>query len=223
MADIFNTNQVYFQYVRRICTKRKPLDCPQLISKTKRRFDLDLDTTKKILKGFLDSNLILVKNKEVSVDIMANSTRRMILAQITSYPGCYLNYLKNKLNLGTNQLIWHLSVLSEFKYIKIVEVGKIKAFGLIDTPKIDIILGCFMLKDPIRKLFAVLIENPEGKSQAELSEIMFLPRTTITYWLKHLSKMNIIENKRETRPKLYYLNEKYIKNAKSRLIRYNAL
>ncbi|MCP4764484.1 MAG: hypothetical protein GY870_22100 [archaeon] len=227
MADIYDNNQEYFQYVRKVCNRKKPLDCPQLISKTKRRFDLDLDTTKKILKGFLDSNLILVRNKQVSIDTLANTTRRRILSQVVSYPGSYINFLKKQLDIGSNQLVWHLSVLCEFKFIKMVEVGRLKAFGSIDTPEIDIILGCLMLKNSIRKLFAVLLENPEGKTQVELSEIMSMPRSTMTYWLKNLIKMNIVRIIKNKRPQKYCLNDdiidNMIENVNGRLIHYNAL
>ncbi|MCK4797057.1 MAG: winged helix-turn-helix transcriptional regulator [Spirochaetes bacterium] len=181
----------------------------QIVSKLRKQFKLNEAAVKKILKEFIDRNMIIVGVEDkMSLNILANKVRNQIYQLIEKYPGIYSNFLKKHLSLGSRQLLWHLAFLLEFNEIYSCSFGKIHAFGVADIQKINILIGFVMLKSNLRDILKLLVIRDEGLNQYELLKRLNIPKSTVNYALKKLIKRRIIEVKFDStdETKIYYLS-----------------
>lgn len=216
--------QKYFQYLRKICTKSSTPSIYQVKSKLKKKFNIDNDEIDKILKELKEDGLIQISLEYISINYLGNTVRRDIYNRIKSYPGLNINYLKKQLNLGSNQLLWHLGVLQNTQLIKSVSIGKIISFGEMDIDDSKIKFGYLLLKESIRKLIEYLIKFPHGQSEMEIAVFLYQPRSSVNYSLKKLMKMNIINRMSdESNLNLYFVNKSLIQRFEERINDYYKL
>ncbi len=209
----------YFLYIRRLCPQRTTsrINYPTLVSKMRKKFNIDEKAVKKILKKFVDDKILLVGyDDEVRVNILANENRKKILNLIIQYPGVYINFIKLKLNQNPRQLLWHLAFLVKFDYIIEHSIGKFKPYGESTIDLKCILIGFVILKDSMREIVKILFNSIDGLDSIELSETLGIPKATSVYTLKKLEKLKIVVSNKSGRRLVYFIEHTYnelIKNA----------
>jgi predicted transcriptional regulator len=195
-APFSTGNENLIRYIRSICPYKQEnaVSLHKVISKVRKHFNLTLDLAKiKIHQLIKDQILIVGFHDDVSINILANSTRNKIYNLIQRYPGLFTFKIKNWLHLGTNQTIWHLSFLVEFDYIREYSIKKVKIYGdHLSTPK-SVILGFIILKTSPRKIISLLISNPKGMLIQEIETQLARTRTNLEYTLKKLHGFHILQ------------------------------
>jgi predicted transcriptional regulator len=208
----------YFQYVRKIYNNNEVFELSDLSIKLRKQFKLNVQEYDLIIKQMGNENLIKINGFNASINLLANPVRSKIYSIISNCPGSYINSLKLLLNLDTHQIVWHLGVLNELKLIQICDIGKIKAFGLKTASREEIIIGCLLFKDSIRRIFELLLSNPQGISQSDISEKTGINRSTLAYILENLGKENLIEQTKVQPGAQFKLNEGILAIVKKRLL-----
>ena len=103
-------------------TKKKPFISineilPFLVQRLKKNPNITPYRIEVILKNLIKKRLILPKTKLVKDDILKLPKREKIYSYIISNPGVNLNQLIRALNVGSNEVIWHLNILEKFQFI----------------------------------------------------------------------------------------------------------
>jgi len=212
-----------FDYVRRVSNRKKPIFYDQLVNKIIKRFNFDRTKTISILENFIQNQLIIIEENKITLNILANPIRKKIYFLIEIYPAVNFNTLKNLLQIGSNQLLWHVSILEKFHLIKMHQFGKIIAYGLPKVPRNDVILSFLILKKSMRNLLKVLIDSPNGTTILNLVEELCQPRSNIIYSINKFQEMNIILKNEQKSPYIYELNEVFIDNIIEILKKYQIL
>ncbi|WP_371804285.1 hypothetical protein [Candidatus Lokiarchaeum ossiferum] len=185
----------YFSYIQKCCPQRseKQIYYDQLKSKLRKRFHITDDQVKELLKEFVNQNLLVVAfDDSVSINLLANEKRKHIMTFIEAYPGVYINVIKTRLHLGTNQVLWHLGFLVEFKYIQEHPFGKLKAYGLPEIPKVQIKIGFICLKTSFRHVLITLLTYPAGLSNMEIATSLNMAKNKAAYSIKELLKLGFL-------------------------------
>lgn len=186
----------YFQFIRKICPYRTDtiITLDRLLYKFKTHFNLPLEDAKQVLRIFIDQDLLQIGyNDEVNLNILANHTRKEIYSIIQEFPGIYISMIRNELELGSHQTLWHLGFLLEFNYITETKFGKIKAYSEPDIYRGRVLIGFILFKNSIRNLLETIAEFPKGISIEKLQSLSNRPRSSLHYTLKKLLKLKVIE------------------------------
>ncbi len=209
LAELENfDNQIYevFNYVRRVSNRKKPIFYDQLINKIIKRFNFNRTKTISILESFIQNQLIFIKENKISLNVIANPIRKRIITLIQLYPAINFNILKNLLQIGSNQLLWHISVLIKFHYIESHQFGKITVYSLPKVPKNEVVLSFLILKKSMRNILRFLTNKTKGTTIVELAEALHQPRSNIIYSLNKFQEMNLINKNDQKSPYIYELN-----------------
>ena len=204
--NIDPTQKSILQFIRKIITSNKVLYSDQIKSRISRKFKLSIAVVEGYLSDFVSKGYLIIDNNKFEVNILANPVRKQILDLITTYPGIYPHLIKSVLRTGTNQLIWHLSVLEINSLIKFKEFGKIKAYAIPDVPSVIITIGFVALKASSRKLLHFLCKTP-GPSRIEIMEYLQMAKSTTDYWLKKLKKLQLLITEKDGVNKHYLAKE----------------
>ena len=164
------------------------------VSKFQKKFSLTPPEAKKILKLFIEEELVDVGfDNQIRMNLLANSTRKKIFELIEDFPGVYISIIRSHLELGTNQTLWHLGFLVEFDYITETKFGKVKAYSVLDCSEEEILVGFLTLKNSLRDILILLNLFPNGISIAQLEETTQKPRSSLYYTLNKLDKWKVIQ------------------------------
>ena len=71
-------------------------------------------TLENLIDRLIQENVIVPGTRIIRRIILSNETRKDIYQIIKQYPGVNVNSIKTKLELGSNSVLWHLSVLVKF-------------------------------------------------------------------------------------------------------------
>ena len=148
-------------------------------------------------------------NNHISINILANQTRKEIYQAIKKYPGITINRLKILLNIGSHQILYHLGALLEFNQIKFIKFNRIKAFGLNSVSQDEIIIGFYLIRDNIREIILQIIYSTEMCTLSSLNNILDeISHSSLSYCLNNLLKVNLLELKLVNQKKVYFITER---------------
>ena len=218
-------NQIYevFRYVRRVSNRKKPIFYDQLINKIIKRFNFNRTKTISILESFIQNQLIYLSEDKIFLNVLANPIRKRILFLIQLYPAVNFNTIKNLLQIGSNQVLWHVSTLEKFHYIESHQFGKITLYSLPKVPKNEVILSFLILKKSMRNLLKFLTDSPNGTTILKMVEELCQPRSNIIYSLNKFQEMNIILKNEQKSPYIYELNSFFLDTVLEILKKYHTL
>ncbi|MFW9899251.1 MAG: hypothetical protein ACFFDO_08335, partial [Candidatus Thorarchaeota archaeon] len=123
LANILENEEFeVYKYVKEY-TKKKPFISineilPFLVQRLKKNPNITPYRIEVILKNLMKKSLILPKTKLVKDDILKLPKREKIYSYIISNPGVNLNQLIRAINVGSNEIIWHLNILEKFQFIR---------------------------------------------------------------------------------------------------------
>ncbi len=149
---------------------------------------------------------------------MVERPREIILREIQLNPGIHMRELQRRLKMPTGTLTYNLQVLEkEGKIYSRVEGGYRRYYALtLKRESERKIIAVLRLRTP-RRILAYLLVNP-GASQKEISEYLNISAGTLSYHMKKLVSMNIVEERKEGQIKKYWIKDEY--TVKNLLINY---
>jgi predicted transcriptional regulator len=144
--------------------------------------------------------------------VFENYTRGQIHGYIQAKPGDNYNSIKYALKLKNGTLTHHTRILEKEGLIKITRDGLLTRFYPIgvsvpEGEKLE-------LKEIQEELIDIISHHP-GITQHEISNLLQMSQTTLSYNLTNLSRNNLIREEQVGREKKYFLNpesEEYLDN-----------
>lgn len=137
-------------------------------------------------------------------DVLENENRSKIIDLIMDKPGIHFNELLRQTGLSPGNLVWHLSILEEYKVIGKKNVGQyLIYFPLYDTNpmnNIDIQLA----KSKITLQILDLIEKKPGIYGNVIAKELDLDHKTVKYHLDKLIEANLVKVEKDGRKNLLY-------------------
>ena len=86
-----------------------------------------------IIKQLIKKRVIIPGTKLMKNNIIENPTRKDIFNYIKKNPGININEIMKHLNIGSNQVLWHLSALEKFQFIRSRKISNRRIFFRIDS------------------------------------------------------------------------------------------
>lgn len=123
--------------------------------------------------------------------VLRNPTRKEIYELIRQQPGINYTSIKASLQLGSNAVLWHLSILLKFGCIQEIHYKIFTLFALPELTPNEVILPILLENDLIRGILKSLY----GKtlSVSDLVELLSVRKKKIYYHLKSLQELSIVE------------------------------
>lgn len=138
--------------------------------------------------------------------VLDQPTRYKIYGYIIGNPGAHFGLIKEELELGSGQLVYHLKQLKEAHLIYSREDGVKKRFYPADVPKPK--SGMPHFSDIQEKILGI-IKNNSGIGQKTIASSMGISRQVAGYHLKIMERKGIINKEVEGRESRYYPSGSY--------------
>jgi predicted transcriptional regulator len=133
-------------------------------------------------------------------EILENERRRKTYAVIDANPGIHLRELQRVLNIPLATLEYHLSYMTRRKIVYSETVGRHKRYYTKPLEPEDRKVLSVLRQKRMREIVLMILVNKKAKYQF-LQDHFKLPRSTLSFYLKHLVDNNIL-----TRDKIGYEN-----------------
>jgi predicted transcriptional regulator len=156
-------------------------------------------------KWALLSLFIPLYSKIKKGDLLNHPVRHRVHGYIIGNPGAHFALIKQDLNLGNGQLIYHLKRLRDANLIYSKEDGIKKRFYPFDFPRAK--TKIYILNEIQEKIFGIIQKRP-GISQKKIANSTGISRQVAGYHLTKLEEEGIIKKEVDGRKAKYYTSEK---------------
>jgi DNA-binding transcriptional ArsR family regulator len=140
-------------------------------------------------------------------ELLDQPTRYKIYGFIRGNPGAHFGLIKEDLELGSGQLVYHLKQLQEAKLIYCREDGIKKRFYPANVPKPK--SGRPQLSELQEKILGI-IKNDSGVGLKKIASSMGVSRQVAGYHLLILERKGVINKRVVNRRNKYYSSEEYV-------------
>jgi len=166
------------------------------------------DKPKKFIKILQGSNSITLGSGLVRKEILQIPLRKGIYDLIRKNPGININEMERSLNIGSNQVLWHLNSLEKFQLIKSIRIGNQKAYYNYFLKQIDLEIFFYLRKDKIKRIIDLLKDKnaQPGMSPTKISKQLNMHYNTIRKYLKILHEHRMIKFFVKNNKKVYFLD-----------------
>ncbi len=169
----------------------------------------------KIVKNLVTKQQIVLGTKLTKDDILNIDLRKKICQFIFKNPGININNIMQEFNIGSNQSLWHLNMLKDFGFIKMVEIKNQKALFHISVDSDQEKILFYFRKDNIKKIIDLLKQSSEPLKPSEMAVTLNIHYNTIKKYVDLLCKLNLIKNINGDRKKRYILNQETFNRVKN--------
>jgi len=198
-------------------TKKKPIiELRDLIdfvaNRLKSNPDFNRNKIELIIKKFIKNQKILIGKKLIKEDILKIPIRNEINNLIIQNPGININQIMIYFDIGANRALWHLELLSSFKFIRSVKYEAQKNFFPYNSnPKFDV-LNISLRNDKVKIILDFLKEQDQPMRPTLLSESLQMHYNTLKKYLELLVNLDLIKKINEDKQKGYVFNPNIDKN-----------
>jgi predicted transcriptional regulator len=143
-----------------------------------------------VINKLIQDKVIVPGSRLVRQVLLRNDTRKNIYNLIKGFPGININSIKKTLTLGSNVVMWHLSVLLKFGCIQEVVYKTTSLFALPKLTAKEAILHSLLRKGLIRTILRQL--EAGRKSLVDLEKETGEDKSKIFYNLRNLEEFRVI-------------------------------
>ncbi len=122
---LIESDKVIEQHVRAIVEKNNTISLQLLVDQVSRDLKrvpyLNKKDVEKTIKKMIQDFEIFIGPKPLNDEIIENLDRKLILSYIVQNPSMTLEELSNSLGIHKDKLVWHLTFLEKFQFIKPVK------------------------------------------------------------------------------------------------------
>jgi predicted transcriptional regulator len=172
--------------------------------------NINLRGIEEVLRILVKKKLLVEGSKLTKNDILKNDKRKKIYDYILKNPGTYFNRIVKSLELSNHVVIWHLSMLLKFNYIKTEKIDNHEIYFEFNFNLKNIKFNYFTSKDKSKQIIDYLKNNDIGITKTKISTDLKLHINTAIKYLDFLENFNVITRKILSKKTLYFLNEEFI-------------
>jgi predicted transcriptional regulator len=160
----------------------------------------------KILWSLIKKRIVVPGSKLSQDTILDNPTRGQIYDFVTKNPGSYYREIMKNLDIGSNEVIWHIDILLKFGFIRYAEIEDRKIF-FNAAVRNDYDTEIYFLGDKkINEIIQYLVQNIEGSTRTQISNDLSMHYNTVVKNLEKLEKIELIIRSDEYDTAFYRLN-----------------
>ncbi len=162
-----------------------------LIKLARRTIGAERVAIENAIDRLIQDKVIVPGSRITTKIILRNSTRRQIYMLLKQNPGLNVNSIKKALDLGSNSVLWHLSVLLKFGCIQRINYKASFLFALPKLTPTEILFQFVIRKELIRDIFKIL--DSQVISIPSIEEKLGVYKANISYNLKILQDLSFIQ------------------------------
>jgi len=171
--------------------------------------NINIRGIEEILKSLVEKKLLVEGSKLYKDDLLKNHKRRQIFEFIYENPGTYFNKIVRNLNFSNHVVIWHISMLLKFNFIKAELIENHEVYFEFKFNLKNSKLKYFTSKDRSKRIIEYLKTNDIGISKTKISTDLKIHINTMSKYLDFLEKLNVVIKKNLSKKILYFLNEEF--------------
>ncbi|MHA2037027.1 MAG: hypothetical protein ACW98X_11365 [Promethearchaeota archaeon] len=175
--------------------------------------NINLRGIEEVLKSLLNKSLLVEGSKLTRNDILKNVKRKKIYDFIEKNPGTYFNRIVKSLEMSNHVVIWHLSMLLKFNYIKTEEIDNHEIYFEFEFNLKTIKFTYYTSKEKSRQIIDYLKNNDIGITKTKISSDLKIHINTTIKYLDFLEDFNVVTRKNLSNKTLYFLNEDFIESS----------
>lgn len=207
--------KVVLEIIQKYLDKNRVLDIDKMVPYIQSRLrekSINLTTygIQLILKSLQEKKMIVRASKMTQDDVLKNEKRRKIHNFIQNYPGTHFNRIVSKLKISNHVVVWHLSILLKFEFIKKERIENRDVYYTPDVDKSKAHKLHYVYKPKSQKIINYLKLNDLGASKTQISSDLNMHINTVNKYLKILKKIDVIIKAKHSNANLFFLKEKEI-------------
>ena len=187
--------QAVINIAKEIAEQNKIVKMEKLFNTSKKRLGINSQKLKFILKYLFDNKILIEDSKIIKSEALSNENRAEIFKFIKKYPGVNFSALKNNVlpesNLGTGQIIWHLEILMNFRYINKMTFKKYTLYLPYEMAPEQALLY-FLLRDRINRKIIKILNDKGSMKQADIPQAINESKGNIYYHIKTLNEEKLL-------------------------------
>ena len=219
MSSMDNAESVVLELVEEYLTKKTYFSIRDIISYINNRVrynpNINENRIELILKDLIKRRVIIPGTRLMKNNIIEHPKRNEIFNYIKKNPS-NINEIMRALNIGSNQVLWHLSCLEKFQFIRSKQINNQKIFFKFDSnPKLDP-LYYYLKKEIVQKIINFIKKENKAFKITEIATGLKKNHSTIKKYLYILIDLELIKIEKEKNRNIFKLDlEKYSKARKS--------
>ena len=187
--------QAVINIAKELVDKNKIVKLEKLFNIAKKRLGINTQGLNYILKYLLDNKILIEGSKIIKSEALSNENRMVIFKFIKKYPGVNFSALKNNVlpesNLGTGQIIWHLEILMNFRYINKINFKNFTLYLPYEMAP-EQALCYFLLRNRINRKIIKILNNKGSMKQADIPQAINESKGNVYYHIKLLNKEKLL-------------------------------
>jgi len=212
MSTPENVESVVLGLVKEYLSKKTFFSIREIIefvnNRVKRNPNINRNRIELILKALIKKRVILPGTKLMKDNIVENPTRNKILGYIRKNPGININEIMKKQNIGSNQVLWHLSALEKFQFIRSRKIGNRKIFFKINSNQELDDVFYYLRVDIVQEIIQFMRKKKIAVKITDIADGLKKNHNTIKKYLDILGNLRLIIIEKEKTRSVYKLNMK---------------
>ena len=214
-VDLLPQERVVFDIVQDYLNKNRQFDIDNLIpyiSYYLRRTSINLnyEGIRDVLSSLVKKKFLIEGSKLTHDDVLKNDKRKKIYNHILKSPGIYFTKLVNDLGYSNHVVVWHLSILIKFNFIKKRILDKHEIFFDSSIELQDAKLNFYITLKKSKMIINFLRKGNTGMTKSTLSRELKMHPNTISKYIRILQKFNLIIEEKIDNQILYFLEEEFL-------------
>ncbi len=219
MSILDSAESVVLELVREYLTKKTFFSIKEVISFINNRVrynpNINENRIELILKDLIKRHIIIPGTRLMKNNIIDHPKRNEIFNYIKRNPS-NINKIMKTLNIGSNQVLWHLSCLEKFQFVRSKKINNHRIFFKFDSnPELDE-LYFYLNKDIVQKIINFMKKENKALKITEIAINLKKNHQTIKKYLDVLKNLKLIKIEKDKNRILFKLDaDKYSKIKKS--------
>lgn len=215
MSILDSAESVVLELVREYLTKKTFFSIKEIISFINSRVrynpNINANTIELILKDLIKRRVIIPGTRLMKNNIIDHPIRRKIFNYIKSNPS-HINEIMRALNIGSNQILWHLSCLEKFQFIRSKKINNHRIFFKFDSnPELDEFYF-YLNKNIVQKLINFMKKENKAFKITEIATNLKKNYNTIKKYINILKNLKLLKIEKDKNRILFKLDlDKYSK------------
>lgn len=185
-----------YKFVKEYLKKKPFFSIPDIINYLshylRKNKNINRNKIEIILKTLIEKNLIIPGAKLVKENILENSKRKEIYEYISNNPATNINDVMNVLQIGSNQVLWHLKFLEKFQFIRSAKFDNQKIFFKFHLNEYYDKIFYYLRNDSINKILKLMEFSNEGLNPTKIKKLLKMHYYTLKKYLNILCSLNFI-------------------------------
>ncbi len=205
-----NTEYVVFELIKEYLKKKPFFSIEDIVvfinNRVKANPNINKNRIECIIKKLIKKRVLIPGTKLMKNNIIEHPVRNEIFNLIKHTPS-NINEIMKALNIGSNQVLWHLSCLEKFQFVRSKKIDNQRVFFKFDLdPKLDE-LHFYSKQNVVKEIIKFMQGQKKELKIAEIAKGVKKNYNTTKKYLKILQNLKLIKIERQNRTVLFCLNE----------------